>query len=283
MLRRHRLATALVAALAATALLLPTDALAAAAAKKKAAAAAAEKDDAVLVCVGDGFAGWMRRRRRGGRDGVASTPAIGRIGPARCPSLLPPNTDTHTRSHNQTCTQVTCGSAVKLTHTTHGARLHSHEVAYGSGSGQQSVTGARSDADAGSVWLVKPAPSAPCEPGAVLKNGAVVRLQHAATRRWLHSHHFPSPLSRGQEVSAFGGDGASDHLDEWTLDLDRATPVWKADAPVRFKHVETGVWLTSSGRAYGHPIAGHVEVVGLADKKGVEWTAGEGVYVVGKE
>lgn len=159
-------------------------------------------------------------------------------------------------------------------------------MAYGSGSGQQSVTASRAQADAGSVWLVKPAPSAPCAPGAPLPSGAVVRLQHAATRRWLHSHHFPSPLSRQQEVSAFGGDEASDHLDEWVVDLDKATPAWTTDAPVRFKHVETGVWLAAHGRLYGPPISGQGEVFGAKDRKGagdVTWAAGEGVYVVGKE
>lgn len=184
---------------------------------------------------------------------------------------------THT-THTQ---QVTCGSAVKLTHAATAARLHSHEVGYGSGSGQQSVTAVQTDADAGSIWLVKPALSSPCTPGAPLKSGDVVRLQHAGTRRWLHSHHFPSPLSRAQEVSCFGHDGQSDRLDEWVLDVDAAT--WRVDAAVRFKHVETGAWLSASGRGYGHPIAGHMEVVGASDKKGAEWRAGEGVYVVGRD
>lgn len=37
--------------------------------------------------------------------------------------------------------QVTCGSVVKLVNQAHKVRLHSHDVKYGSGSGQQSVTG----------------------------------------------------------------------------------------------------------------------------------------------
>ena len=36
---------------------------------------------------------------------------------------------------------VTCTSAIKLQNVQRGVRLHSHEVKYGSGSGQQSVTG----------------------------------------------------------------------------------------------------------------------------------------------
>jgi len=34
-------------------------------------------------------------------------------------------------------------------------RLHSHEVKYGSGSGQQSVTGTNAKEDGNSYWLVK--------------------------------------------------------------------------------------------------------------------------------
>ena len=37
-----------------------------------------------------------------------------------------------------------------------------------------------------------------------IKCGAGLRLQHLNTWRFLHSHHFSSPLSGNQEVSAFG-------------------------------------------------------------------------------
>ncbi len=53
--------------------------------------------------------------------------------------------------------QVTCGTVLKLKHASNAAQLHSHEIAYGSGSGQQSVTGNPSLDDAGSYWVVQPA------------------------------------------------------------------------------------------------------------------------------
>jgi hypothetical protein len=37
--------------------------------------------------------------------------------------------------------KVTCGSAIKLTHTQTGYKLHSHDIKYGSGSGQQVGSG----------------------------------------------------------------------------------------------------------------------------------------------
>lgn len=55
--------------------------------------------------------------------------------------------------------QVTCGSVVKLQNVHHKVRLHSHDVKYGSGSGQQSVTGTDSQEDVNSHWAIKGAPA----------------------------------------------------------------------------------------------------------------------------
>lgn len=49
--------------------------------------------------------------------------------------------------------QVTYGSVIKLQHDRTKYRLHSHEVPYGSGSGQQSVTGFPGVEDANSYWV----------------------------------------------------------------------------------------------------------------------------------
>ena len=51
--------------------------------------------------------------------------------------------------------QVTCGSVVKLQHAATGVNLHSHEISYGSGSGQQSVTGYTGGDDANDYWAVR--------------------------------------------------------------------------------------------------------------------------------
>ena len=50
---------------------------------------------------------------------------------------------------------VTCGSVLKLYNTLSAVRLHSHDVKYGSGSGQQSVTGVDSSDDHNSYWQVR--------------------------------------------------------------------------------------------------------------------------------
>ena len=51
---------------------------------------------------------------------------------------------------------MTCGSVIKLQHDQTKALLHSHEIPYGSGSGQQSVTGNFESIDANSMWAIKP-------------------------------------------------------------------------------------------------------------------------------
>jgi dolichyl-phosphate-mannose--protein O-mannosyl transferase len=56
---------------------------------------------------------------------------------------------------------VTCGSTIKLEHTSSGFRLHSHQVTYGSGSGQQSVTGFPAGNDANSLWVIRAPHAAP--------------------------------------------------------------------------------------------------------------------------
>lgn len=51
---------------------------------------------------------------------------------------------------------VTCRSLLKLMNTNEGSRLHSHDVKYGSGSGQQSVTGVKNSDDINSHWQIYP-------------------------------------------------------------------------------------------------------------------------------
>lgn len=50
---------------------------------------------------------------------------------------------------------VSCGSVLKLMNVATKVRLHSHDVKYGTGSGQQSVTGVEEKDDGNSHWVVK--------------------------------------------------------------------------------------------------------------------------------
>lgn len=60
---------------------------------------------------------------------------------------------------------VTCGSILKLLNTDLRLRLHSHDVKYGTGSGQQSVTAIDIQEDNNSHWLVRAETGKNCKRG----------------------------------------------------------------------------------------------------------------------
>lgn len=60
---------------------------------------------------------------------------------------------------------VTCNSVIKLMNTDYNVRLHSHDIKYGTGSGQQSVTAVETKEDGNSYWHVKAPTSKQCTRG----------------------------------------------------------------------------------------------------------------------
>ncbi|KAK7172689.1 hypothetical protein R3I93_002724 [Phoxinus phoxinus] len=173
---------------------------------------------------------------------------------------------------------VTCGSLIKLMNTRHSVRLHSHDVKYGSGSGQQSVTGVDSAEDANSYWRIRGKPDSVCQRGVPVRCGEAIRITHMKTGRNLHSHHFSSPLSNHQEVSAFGENGEGDDLDVWSVQC--STTYWEREDAVRFKHVGTEVFLSVTGEQFGHPIRGQREVHGMPSPNNHNyWKVMEGVFI----
>lgn len=176
--------------------------------------------------------------------------------------------------------QVTYGSVIKLMHERTKFRLHSHEVPYGSGSGQQSVTGFPNVDDSNSYWVVKPVPGSTAKQGDTIDTGSVIRLQHTKTRKWLHSHLHASPISGNLEVSCFGADTNSDTGDHWKLDIEGKGKVWRQDQKIRLRHVDTGGYLHSHDKKYQRIAGGQQEVCGVKEKgRDNIWVAAEGVYL----
>ncbi|KHJ93699.1 MIR domain protein [Oesophagostomum dentatum] len=183
--------------------------------------------------------------------------------------------------------EVTCGTVLKLMNVNDGSRLHSHDVKYGSGSGQQSVTAVQASDDVNSHWQIFPGMFSlswetlkeSCKRGDSMKCGSTLRLKHLTTGCFLHTHHFIAPLSKQhQEVSCFGNDAQSDTGDNWQLVCD--TEAWMESEPVKFKHVDTGIYLALSGQQYGRPIHGQREVVGTDGlTNSGRWKAAEGVFM----
>lgn len=176
---------------------------------------------------------------------------------------------------------VTWTSTVKFLNLNSNVRLHSHDVKYGTGSGQQSVTAVKSADDHNSYWQIKQKPNTsgrPAERGEKIKCGDVIRLFHLATKRNLHSHSFLSPLSNNQEVSAFGDNGDGDEGDNWIVECDE--PYWRRDESIRLKHEATKKYLHVSGDTYGRPIQGQLEVSCYHYPNQLNlWRVQEGIYI----
>nr|VDD58229.1 unnamed protein product [Brassica oleracea] len=176
--------------------------------------------------------------------------------------------------------EITYGSAMKLMHEKTKFRLHSHDVPYGSGSGQQSVTGFPGVVDSNSYWIVKPVPGTTAKQGDAVMSGATIRLQHMKTRKWLHSHLHASPISGNLEVSCFGDDSNSDTGDHWKLIIEGSGKTWKQDQRVRLQHIDTSGYLHSHDKKYQRIAGGQQEVCGIREKRADNvWLAAEGVYL----
>jgi len=159
-------------------------------------------------------------------------------------------------------------------------RLHSHEVKYGSGSGQQSVTGINVGDDVNSHWQIYGANDVTNKHGQPVKCNSIIRLMHLTTHCFLHSHDFSAPLSQGsQEVSCFGKEGeGSDSGDHYKVICD--DNFWQKDAQIRLKHVDTGNYVAISGKQYGRPISGQREIVAIpSNDYSSLWIAAEGIYI----
>lgn len=173
---------------------------------------------------------------------------------------------------------VGCGSALKLLNTANNVRLHSHDVKYGTGSGQQSVTAVDSSDDHNSYWKIKGKTSDDCPRGQPIKCGQTIKLQHLTTGRNLHSHHFQSPLSHNLEVSAFGEQGNGDDGDFWVVIC--STKLWKRNDKIQLKHIVTNGFLHVSGDTFSRPIHGQREVSAYTSfSENNYWTVAEGIFL----
>ncbi|KAF0771916.1 stromal cell-derived factor 2 [Aphis craccivora] len=174
---------------------------------------------------------------------------------------------------------VTCGTVAKLYNIDLKVRLHSHDVKYGAGSGQQSVTGTDLSEDINSHWEIKAQTGKHCKRGEPIKCGSIVRFTHLTTKKNLHSHLFSSPLSGNQEVSAYGNDGIGDTGDHWYADC--SGDYWERDDDIRLKHVDTGSYLMASSLSYGRPINGQKEIAAVKNPGpfSTHWRVKEGIFI----
>lgn len=54
----------------------------------------------------------------------------------------------------------------------------------------------------------------------LVRNGDLVRLEHKATKRNLHSHNQPAPIAKRHfQVTGYGENGTGDANDVWRLEI----------------------------------------------------------------
>jgi len=161
-------------------------------------------------------------------------------------------------------------------------RLHSHDVRYGSGSGQQSITGVQGSDDTNSYWQIKMKTGVGCTRGQPIACGDTIRIHHLTTKKNLHSHLFAAPMTNSaQEVSAFGDNGVGDEGDHWNVICQSSTEhQWKRSSQIRLRHASTGAYLQASGEKFSRPIQGQYEIVAMPSlTPSALWQAGEGIFV----
>ncbi|KAE8270556.1 hypothetical protein A4X09_0g1783 [Tilletia walkeri] len=150
-----------------------------------------------------------------------------------------------------------------------GGLLHSHVQTYPVGSQQQQVTcyhyrddnndfiiHPTHEAVKADPSLALPAFNESTTPPRILKNGDTVRLVHLLTKRNLHSHPVPAPVTKeNYEVSAYGDLKTGDSNDHWVvevvddLNLGKAKPnqaVRSLSSRIRFRHKNQGCYLFAS-------------------------------------
>eukprot|EP00835_Amoeboradix_gromovi_P005360 NODE_496_length_7738_cov_0.394031.p2 type:complete len:214 gc:universal NODE_496_length_7738_cov_0.394031:331-972(+) len=173
--------------------------------------------------------------------------------------------------------RVTFGSLIKLVHYKSDYRLNSIAVNYASGSGQQVVTSVPTAKDTNSYWMVRNGFSEEQqELGTVVRCNNIIRLQHVNTQKHLHSHYHSSPVSKQQEVSAFGEENLDDN---WKVICSKGN-FWIRDEPVQLLHIGTDKYLSSSEEhSFGNPIQGQLEIYASLNDDESKWKASEGMYV----
>ena len=128
-----------------------------------------------------------------------------------------------------------------------------------------------------------------------MKCGDLIRLEHLETFKNLHSHQVQSPISRRNEVSAFGDEGEGDVSDNWKLEcIDASTGLLTASGEpvfgstqVQLRHEKTNGLLTcervvefTEANCPRCPINGQLEAVTQARGSSVStrWTISSGMF-----
>ena len=172
---------------------------------------------------------------------------------------------------------ITYGSSLRIQNTITKYYLSSFGMNWSSGSGLQIVTAVQSDKDINSLFTIKEGETYPVKiNGDPVLCGEVIRLEHIATGKNLHSHDFKSYVTNSQEACAFGEDGNGDVNDNFRITCYKQENNETITGKTEFflQHVPTEKWLYinyktsmfNDNNCRGCPIRGQREV-SLTSKK----------------
>lgn len=167
------------------------------------------------------------------------------------------------------------GATIRLNHLLTGGGLYSHPHNYGhpGSSGQQQIT-AYGGTDDNDYWRLKGAHGSPngFRAGQPIGHGEVIRLEHVATTRNLHSHAgVPSPVTGQQEVTCFGQNGSGDENDNWRVEVEGGGP-WTFGKRVRLIHLPTDHALHShAGHSHQQWTMGQQEATCYSGRDDNDW------------
>ncbi|XP_022901838.2 protein O-mannosyl-transferase 2 [Onthophagus taurus] len=157
--------------------------------------------------------------------------------------------------HNATMPrQVAYGAIITLkNHRTGGGYLHSHYHLYpdGIGARQQQIT-TYTHKDDNNKWIIKKYNSETSEGVQILRSGDLIRLEHIATKRNLHSHKEPAPITKKHlQVTGYGENGTGDANDVWkviVIGANDKAEVTAVNTKLKFVHYIQSCILTTSGK-----------------------------------
>jgi hypothetical protein len=169
---------------------------------------------------------------------------------------------------------VRYGAMLKLRHRATGGTLRSHPFVFGNlgASGQATVT-CFAGPDKDDLWRVKgPHGQPPDVAKQVVVDGEVVRFEHVASRKNLHSQTgFSAPVSAQQEVCCFGEFGIGDAGDDWRVEVEGGGP-WDGSRRVRLVHLATGQPLHAhQGFEHAQWTLGQQEVTCFSEGNDNDW------------
>lgn len=153
---------------------------------------------------------------------------------------------------------VSFGAIVTLkNHRTGGGYLHSHWHLYPEniGAKQQQIT-TYAHKDENNRWLVKlyndDEKIGFNDTVRYIKHGDMIRLEHVPTRRNLHSHREPAPITKKHyQVTGYGENGTGDYNDVWKVFVDGGSDgnvVSAVTSKIKLVHVLQHCVLTTSNK-----------------------------------